>query len=175
MTRFEQCLEFVLRHEGGYSNHPADKGGSTFGGITQATYDDWRIGQGFGRQPVVGISSAEVKAIYKARYWILGKCDKLPAPLDYVHFDSCVNHGTGQAAKFLQRALGVTDDGAIGPKTLAAVREDDAACRIEQVCTNILDQRESFYLKLAEKDPKQKAFIRGWLNRITDVRAKVLE
>lgn len=60
--------------------------------------------------------------------------------LDYVHFDGCVNHGIKQASKFLQRALGVEDDGAIGPKTLSAVRQDDAAGRIEEVCNNILDQ-----------------------------------
>jgi lysozyme family protein len=172
MTRFEECLALVLGHEGGYSNHAADKGGATSSGITQAVYDEWRAGRGFGRQPVLDISADEVKMIYKARYWLLGKCDQLPAPLDYVHFDGCVNHGPGQAAKFLQRALCVAADGVVGPKTLAAVREDDAAGRIEDICANILDQREEFYHRLVEKDPTQKAFIRGWLNRIVAVRGK---
>lgn len=174
MTRFEECLSKVLKHEGGYSNHAADKGGATVAGITQATYDQWRASRGFGRQPILGISPDEVKAIYKARYWLLGKCDQMPPPLDYVHFDGCVNHGIGQAAKFLQRALGVEADGVIGPKTLAAVRQDDAAGRIDEVCANILDQREDFYHKLVEKDPSQKAFIKGWMNRIVGVREKVL-
>lgn len=173
-TRFEESLAFVLKHEGGYSDHPADKGGATNMGITQASYDDWRAGQGFPRQPVSGISGEEVKKIYLSRYWKLGKCDQLPPPLDYVHFDGCVNHGIKQASKFLQRALGVEDDGAIGPKTLSAVRQDDAAGRIDEVCGNILDQREDFYHKLVEKDPSQKAFIKGWMNRIVGVREKVL-
>lgn len=174
MNRFDLCLEMVLGHEGGYSNHASDKGGATNSGITQATYDSWRIGQGAGRQPVSGISGDEVRAIYMARYWLLGKCNLLPAPLDYVHFDGCVNHGIGQAAKFLQRALGVEADGAIGPKTLAAVREEDAAGRIDDICSDILDQREEFYDQLVARDPSQKAFIKGWHARIAGVRGKVL-
>jgi lysozyme family protein len=170
ITRFEQCLALVLKHEGGYSDHPADKGGATNRGITQAVYDDWRIGQGFPRQPVSGIAANEVSKIYLSRYWKLGKCDQLPTPLDYVHFDGCVNHGNKQAAKFLQRALGVEDDGAIGPKTLAAVRQDDAVGSIELVCESILSQREDFYQALTENKPHQKVFLAGWNNRIRNIR-----
>lgn len=173
MSRLRTCLEFILKWEGGYVNHPSDKGGATNRGITQAVYDDWRAGQGIPRQPVSGISGDEVKKIYLARYWKLGKCDQLPPPLDYVHFDGCVNHGNKQAAKFLQRALGVEDDGAIGPQTLAAVRQDDAAGRIEEVCENILDQREAFYQALTENKPHQKVFLRGWLSRVSQIREKV--
>lgn len=172
--RFNQCLEVVLGHEGGYSNNQNDRGGATNCGITQAVYDDWRVGKGFGRQPVNGISGDEVKAIYFSRYWLLGKCDQLPAPLDYVHFDGCVNHGVGQAARFLQRALCVAADGAIGPITLAAVREKDCAHSIDNVCDDILHQREEFYDRLAETDPRQKVFLKGWHNRIADVRQKGL-
>jgi len=174
ISRFDQCLTRVLGHEGGYSNHKADRGGATNQGITQAVYDDWRIGRGFPRQPVSGISGDEVRAIYLAMYWLLGKCDQLPAPLDYIHFDGCVNHGVGQAARFLQRALGVPDDGAIGPVTLAAVCEGDRAGRTDDICSNILDQRETFYIRLTEKDEKQKVFLKGWMHRITDLRGKVL-
>ena len=173
-SRFEECLPLILKHEGGYSDHPADKGGATNRGITQTVYDEWRIGQGFSRQPVSGISAAEVGKIYFSRYWKLGKCDQLPIPLDYVHFDGCVNHGVKQAAKFLQRALGVTDDGAIGPKTLDAVRQDDVYGTIELVCTSILDQREQFYQTLTENKPHQKVFLKGWLARVVDVREKVM-
>jgi lysozyme family protein len=164
----------VLGAEGGYSDHKSDRGGKTNFGITQSVYDEWRIGKGFGRQPVVGISGEEVKQIYLSRYWMLGKCDRLPAPLDYVHFDGCVNHGKTQAAKFLQRALGVEDDGAIGPKTLAAVREEDLAGRTDTICDDILHQREEFYDRLAERDESQKVFLKGWHNRLAHVRKLIL-
>lgn len=173
-TRFDQCLARVLEHEGGFSDHPADKGGATNRGITQAVYDDWRSSRGFPRQPVSGISGDEVRSIYLARYWLLGKCDQLPAPLDYVHFDGCVNHGIGQASKFLQRALGVVADGAIGPITLAAVREEDRAGRVDDICASILDQREEFYTRLTIKDPKQSVFLKGWLGRIVGIRGRGL-
>lgn len=173
-SRFDLCLDLVLGTEGWYVNHKADRGGATNRGVTQAVYDDWRASRGFPRQPVSGISEDEVRAIYLSRYWLLGKCDQMPAPLDYVHFDGCVNHGQKQAAKFLQRALGVADDGVIGPKTLAAVRQDDAAGNIGTVCSNIIDQREDFYHKLVTNDPTQKVFLKGWLNRIVEVRGKVL-
>jgi len=173
-TRFEENLELVLKHEGGYVDHPADKGGATNRGITQAVYDTWRAGQGIGRQPVSGISGEEVAAIYKARYWLMGKCDKMPAPLDYVHFDGCVNHGVQQATKFLQRAIGVEADGVIGPKTLAALQEDVSVGYADEICRSILDQREAFYQRIVERNPSQKAFIRGWLSRLVSIRERVL-
>ena len=170
MTRFDVCLQLVLGSEGGYSNHRADKGGATNHGITQAVYDEWRIQCGLGRQPVSGISGKEIEAIYLSRYWKLGRCEFLPKPLDYVHFDGCVNHGPRQAAKFLQRALQVVDDGAIGPKTLQAVGEAYAAGQIPTIIDSILFQREGFYEHLARKDATQAVFLNGWKNRIADVR-----
>lgn len=173
-SRFDLCLERVLGHEGGYVNDRNDRGGATNAGVTQKTYDDWRVSKGLGRQQVSGIHGDEIRQIYLARYWLLGKCDHLPVPLDYVHFDSCVNHGVGQAAKFLQRALGVPADGAIGPQTIAAIKEDERAGTIDDVCRDILKQRDSFYARLAESDPKQNAFIVGWRNRINRIRKQVL-
>lgn len=173
-TRFGLCLALVLKHEGGYSEHPADKGGATLNGVTQANYDRWRARQGKPLQHVRHMTPDERDAIYLRDYWQAGKCNQMPAPLDYVHFDGSVNHGIKQAAKFLQRALGVDDDGDIGPQTLAAVRQDDAAGRIDDICANILDQRAAFYRRIVERNPSQQVFINGWMNRINDVREKVL-
>jgi lysozyme family protein len=172
-SRFAECLTLVLKHEGGYSEHPDDKGGATLNGVTQTTYDRWRALKGKPLQHVRHMQPEERDAIYMANYWQAGKCDQMPAPLDYLHFDGCVNHGIKQASKFLQRALGVEDDGSIGPQTLAAVRQDDAAGSIEAVCGSILAQRECFYKDLAERKPSQNKFIKGWLNRISDVRKEI--
>lgn len=173
-SRFALCLELVLKHEGGYSEHPADKGGATLNGVTQANYDRWRSRHGKTLQHVRHMQPEERDAIYKADYWMAGKCDQMPPPLDYVHFDGCVNHGLKQAAKFLQRALGVADDGSIGPQTMAAVRQDDAAGNIDDICANTLDQRAMFYERIVERNPSQKVFLKGWMNRINDIREKVL-
>jgi len=66
---FSAALALVLALEGGYSNHPADPGGATNYGITQAAYDSWRRGRGLDPQPVARIDRREVDAIYRERYW----------------------------------------------------------------------------------------------------------
>ena len=162
MNRFDECLHHVLGFEGGFSDHPLDKGGATNCGVTQAVYDMWRIQQGFGRQPVIGISSSEIEAVYRDLYWKPGRCEQLPQPLDLVHFDGCVNHGVSQAGKFLQRALMVKDDGVVGPKTLSAAQQTNAA----HISHDIIGQRRDFYRTLAERHPAQNAFLRGWMNRL---------
>ncbi|RTH00928.1 hypothetical protein CSW50_10075 [Thermus scotoductus] len=100
---FERALAFVLRWEGGYSDHPDDPGGATNYGITQATYDAWRKRQGLPTRPVREISMDEVRAIYRTRYW-----DPLPAryaekdpPLALALFDYAVNSGLGAARRAL--------------------------------------------------------------------------
>ena len=171
MTRFQECLKLVLGSEGGYSNDKDDRGGATNCGITQAVYDNWRITHGLGRSPIAGISGDEIELIYGDLYWKPSRCQFLPAPLDYVQFDGAVNHGVGQAAKFLQRALQVTADGSIGPATLQAVKEEQEAGQIGVIIDSILDQRGRFYDELAERHPEQAKFLKGWRNRLASVKA----
>ena len=164
-TRFDICLAFVLKREGGYVNDPADRGGETACGITNATYQHWRHAQGLLPAPIKEITPAEVAAIYRADYWTSSRCDVLGPPLDLVHFDGAVNHGKTQAAKFLQRAAGVTADGVIGARTLAAV----APLAPGYVALKVIEQREAFYRWLATK-PDQAKFLKGWLARMAAVR-----
>jgi lysozyme family protein len=172
MSRFDECLSLVVGAEGGYSNDESDHGGATDHGVTQKVYDEWRSGRGLASAPVAGISSGEVRALYSDLYWERGRCDFLPAPLDYVHFDGCVNHGVGQAAKFLQRALQVTADGDVGPATLQAVKEESDAVQIDQIVMLILALRDDFYEQLASHDLTQLRFLVGWHNRIDLVRKR---
>lgn len=173
MSRFNDCLKFVLSMEGGYCDNPSDRGGATNCGITQGVYDEYRTSSSQFRMPVVGISADEISAIYRSRYWKPVCGDNLPRGLDLVVFDSAVNHGVRQASKFLQRALGVDDDGIIGNKTIAAVHSDDAAGMTAHVIGDILDQRTDFYDNLVQRDNKQKVFLKGWLNRITHLRKEL--
>lgn len=94
-----------------------------------------------------------------------GKCDKLPSMLAVIHFDSCINHGTKQAAKFLQRALGVTDDGIIGNITLSKAASLNAV-QLKTVALSYMLQRESFFRNLVAKRPKDAVFLKGWLSRV---------
>lgn len=169
--RFEDALAHVLRYEGGYVDHPQDPGGATNQGVTQATYDAWRRGRGLAARPVRGIERREVEAIYLERYWTPARCDGLPARLRLPHFDCAVNCGVVQAAKILQRALGVTADGVIGPVTLRAANGRPSAPLLD----DMLWERLRYYREIAvRKRPDGRdlrTFLPGWIGRLLDVRA----
>ena len=161
-----QALQFTLQWEGGYVNDPRDPGGATNKGVTQATYDSYRRKKGQPTAPVKGISDAEVQAIYETLYWAAAQCDKLPWPLSAAHFDSAVNAGPKQAAKLLQRALHVADDGIIGPGTLAAAQAADPVAAADGDC----DARLAFYQALVKSKPTLGAFLKGWTRRVEALR-----
>lgn len=166
---FPQALPFILDMEGGFVDHPDDRGGATNFGVTQAVYDADRDRRALARQSVRHISEAEVAAIYYRGYWVRGRCDEMPWPLALVHFDGCVNLGTGGAAKVLQRALGVADDGQIGPVTMAAI----GRARLDGLVERVLWERLSYYAGICRARPTQRTFLLGWLNRILHLRTRV--
>lgn len=165
--RFAVCLPLVLKHEGGFVDHPRDPGGATNKGITQKTYDSWRDRKGQPRQSVRSITSDEVAAIYRRDYWDAIKGDDLPAGIDYCVFDFAVNSGIDRASRYLQRAVGAGEDGSIGPATLAKVKATDPARVINTIC----DQRMAF-LRGLKTFP---TFGKGWTARVADVRDRALE
>lgn len=173
MDRFDECLTFVLRHEGGYTNNPLDRGGATNRGITQATLDDWRISQGLPRSPVSGLSGQEINAIYQKRYWVPSGAGALESPLDLVVFDAAVQHGPARSVKWLQMAVNVASDGVPGPQTWRAVSAYCAALGTSSLVEACLKLREDFYHKIVVNDPKQSVFSHGWANRMADIYAEV--
>lgn len=164
-ANFDKALSHVLEHEGGWSNHPLDKGGATNRGVTQAVYDAYRKTRGKAGQSVKFITDEEVNAIYKFQYWDRVQGDLLPAGLDYAVFDFAVNSGVGRASKYLQAVLGVAQDGQIGARTLAAITNPSNA--INALC----DRRMSFLRNLRTF----LTFGKGWTRRVTDVRKHALE
>lgn len=138
-SNFRPSLALVLAHEGGYVNHPADPGGPTNKGVTQAVYDAYRRYSGSPIQTVRNITAEETAEIYQKQYWKLIRGDSLPCGLDYAVFDFGVNSGVSRAVKYLQRLVGVPDDAVIGNQTLAAIevkaRQDEEAL-IAQYCAN---------------------------------------
>jgi len=161
----EIALPLVLKYEGGYTNHPNDKGGETNKGIIQREYDMYRKEKKLNCQSVKFISKEEVEDIYFNKYWIQARCDQLLIKVAVVHFDTAVNTGVKQAAKFLQRSAKVNDDGIIGKITLESVNKIDQ----NLIVSSYLEQRRAFYNLLVEKNSTQAVFLKGWLNRVVDL------
>ena len=145
-----------LNRKVGYVNIPSDRGGETKYGIAQKPNPDVNVKQ-------LDLQSAE--DIYYDRYWLRGDCDKLPHQIAVIHFDSCVNHGVVRAKKMLQQAVNAQPDGQIGPKTLQAITSTDPVEVIQSIC----DIRTNFYKSIVVRDPSQKIFLNGWMNRINEV------
>ena len=145
-----------MHHEGGYVWHPEDPGGETNLGVTRAVYEQW-----VGRQVMDGemktLTPDDVAPIYKKNYWDKVRGDDLPAGLDWAAFDWAVNSGAGRPAKAIQRCVGATQDGAIGPKTLAAIDNKEP----DKIIEYVHDIRQKFYERLKTF----KTFGRGWTRR----------
>lgn len=92
-ANFDASLAAVLQHEGGWSNDPHDPGGATNRGVTQGTYDLWRVDHQLPKRSVKHITPAEVMAVYKKRYWDAVRGDEMPSGVDYCLFDFAVNSG----------------------------------------------------------------------------------
>lgn len=153
---FDAAFDILLKHEGGYSNHSADPGGKTMYGVTEAVARE--VGyKGDMRDLPLDLA----KRIYRDKYWDAVKAEQLPPAIRLAIFDAAVNSGPGQAAKWLQRALGVKDDGAIGPQTIAAANAGNP----DALRMRMLAQRLKFMTGLSNWP----AFSRGWANRIASL------
>jgi lysozyme family protein len=161
---FPLSLTFVLKDEGDNDDDPADHGGRTSRGITQKEYSAWLAEQKVPDKDVWNATENDIEEIYHDEYW-MPYCDNFPAGIDYLYFDMAVNAGPYRAAVLLQRALGVTDDGRIGPITRQALVGIDAKTLIYDYTAS----KRDFYQAL-----HQPRFLRGWLNRCNDVQANAL-
>ena len=154
--QFDEAFHALLGHEGGYSNHPNDTGKETMWGVTE------RVARAHGYTGHMRSLPVDVaKAIYKRDYWDAVRADEVPTAIRYSLFDGAVNSGVKQSVKWLQRALGVVDDGAIGPKTLAAAQAADG----HVLKAKMLGARLQFMADL----PTWPSFGRGWARRVASL------
>ena len=163
-----KCLETILHHEGGYVNHPKDPGGETNLGVTKRVYEEFG-----GTKDMKDLTREDVEPIYKKNYWDRLKGDQLPAGLDLCVFDFGVNAGTGRAAKFLQKMIGTTPDGGIGPMTLKSVNEYVTKNGIENTIKRYQMGRQKYYESLSTFA----TFGKGWTRRVketTDLAIKMV-
>lgn len=131
---YKQAFDFLLRPdiEGEYADHPNDPGGKTRYGVTE------RVARRHGYSgPMRELPKSLAFDIARTEYWEAMKCDDMPAEIRYPLFDWCYNGGP--AAMTLQRLVGATPDGAIGPKTIAAVQAypDKAALRAKLMAARL--------------------------------------
>ena len=161
-SNFEKALAHVLLSEGGYVNHPQDKGGMTNLGCTKAVWEEF-VGHPVSEADMRALTPASVAPLYKRKYWDKVAGDDLPAGLDYAVFDAAINSGPGRAAKWLQEVAGVPADGSIGKQTLAAV---EAFSPLE-----IIAQYNDKRLQFLESLPTFATFGKGWSNRVSSVQS----
>ncbi|MBV7434504.1 glycoside hydrolase family 108 protein [Cardiobacteriaceae bacterium TAE3-ERU3] len=159
---YEQVMRWVAVSEGGFSNHKADPGGATNYGITQATYDAWRKAEGQSTRSVREITQTEVARIYKTNYADMIRYDALPAGVDYAVLDFAINSGVSRAVKFVQRIVGVQDDGIMGSKTLAAIGQFSPRLLIDALCDSRLEYMQSL--------KTWGTFGKGWERRVASVK-----
>ena len=157
LVNFDEIIEVVLHHEGGYVNDPKDPGGETNFGIAKRSHPDVDI---------KNLTKDGAKEIYKEHYWDGNKVESLPKELRHIYFDMCVNQGKSRGVKILQRAANgkgrnIDVDGGLGPATLSAIQNISLdrvrAYRVLRFANIVIDK------------PNQEKFWLGWFRRALEV------
>lgn len=187
MAVFEIAHEITMGNEGGFANNPDDVGGMTYKGIAIKYHPTWRGWQyvknvlaASVNQPPYGsteyrnwaryinkelanIPSLQklVLEFYRANYWQANCLDLVESQtVANRMYDWAVNTGS-RGNKWIQRALGITEDGSIGPKSIAAINAADPA----DLLSKAREHAKAHRFKVVEAKPSQKQFLTGWLRR----------
>ena len=159
-STFEYAMRLLLRHEGGFVNHPKDPGGMTNLGVTKAVWETY-TGKEASEADMRALTPEAVQPLYKASYWDAVRGDELPHGVDYCLFDCAVNSGPGRAIKLLQYILHQKVDGILGRNTIAAIAAADPVELIEDYSQRRLEFLQSL--------PTWDAFGKGWNKRVAEV------
>ena len=161
MADFNKYAPKLLQLEGGFVNHPEDKGGITNCGITLETFRSF-FGQDKTVKDLQSMSYGSWKEIMKVGYWDKVKGDEIEnQSLAELIADWCVNSGLSAIRK-VQDVLGCKPDGIVGPITLSLINSSDA----EVLHERIWKARQQFYINIVKRNPRQKVFMNGWMNRL---------
>lgn len=164
---FVVASKFILDHEKGVSNDPHDNGGLTVDGITQATYDVYiQSAVSEDNYKLVTSMTDEERASIYYSIWQQSRGSDMPPLTSIVHMDFCFNSGVRRASRVLQELLGVKVDGIVGPITLSALKHVDDL----SLAKRLLEARVAFYVTIVKNNPTQITFLRGWMNRMMDLR-----
>ena len=164
---FEEIVSKTIKHEGGYVDHPNDRGGKTKYGITET------VARNYGYEGrMQDLSKETAKEIYRQEFWNKVKADEFDEEIAYVLFDTAVNMGTGRAVMLLQETYNrvtpdnnISVDGIVGPETIGAVNKSDR----EHILLGYIAGRTQRYFDIVDNNDSQKVFIRGWLSRMITI------
>jgi lysozyme family protein len=155
MSNFQECLDLVLKSEGGWVNNPSDPGGETNLGVTKRVWVEY---VGHPVESLKKLTKEDVAPLYELKYWRPCYCEVLPRGLDFVVFSMGVNAGPGRSIKLLQQSIGCVPDGVIGPKTRDLISSSNGADIIKKFST----ARREYYQSLKTFP----IFGKGWLLRV---------
>ncbi|MGL4438317.1 MAG: glycoside hydrolase family 108 protein [Bosea sp. (in: a-proteobacteria)] len=162
---FSAALKLILKHEGGYVDHPLDPGGATNRGITRATLAGYR-GRPVSKAEVMALGEREAGDIYRKLYWNAVRADELPPGVDLVAFDAAVNSGPGRAVRWLQMALSLKPDGVVASGTISAANRAEP----RKLVIEFGRQRLGFLQRLGT----WRTFGRGWARRVRETESAAL-
>jgi len=146
--RFAICHAITAKWEGGWSDHPADPGGKTMYGVTQANYDKWRRSRGLAPRSVRSVTKAEALAIYRTWFWDACGAPRLVPGVDLAVYDASVNSGVSRGLRWLKASVG----------------SNDHSATVKKVCR----ARLSFMQSLAI----WRTFGKGWGRRVADIEVR---
>lgn len=164
MADFDQSISIILKHEGGYVNHPSDPGGATNRGITFNLFKQYAAALEVSKDlySLKALSEDQAKFIYREHFWNPMHGDEIiNQNIADILFDGYVNMGN-KAIKLIQKEAGAEADGTIGPGSLQAINNANARVLFH----GYKDARIKFYQDLAKRKPQLQVFLKGWLNRI---------
>lgn len=160
---FDKAFELLIGHEGGYTALRSDPGNWTGGKVGVGVLKGTKYGiaaNSYPNEDIKNLTLARAKQIYKRDYWDKVWGDKLPASLAFHVFDMAVNSGISRGIKLLQKTVGSTQDGIMGPATLRAAQAMDVNAAIMVYNAN----RLKFYTSLSTFG----TFGKGWTNRVAN-------
>lgn len=175
MADFNIYAPFLRSWEGGYVNHPNDPGGPTNAGVTLATWASYCKKYGFTAnvRTLKAMTESQWREIMKGMYWDKLRCDDVRwQSVANLMCDWGVNSGISKAAMAIQKLVGVTADGVVGPKTIAAI---NAVKSKDVLFQSLKAARKQNYKNMVKADPKKATFLEGWLNRLDKVNTTYLE
>lgn len=163
---FKECLDLLLKSEGGWTGSQGlkgDPGGETNLGVTKRVWEEW---VGHPVESLKKLTKDDVAPLYEQKYWRPCYGEVLPRGLDFVVFSMAVNSGAGRSVKLLQQSIGCLPDGIIGPKTRSLI----SASNIATLISKFSETRREYYRSL-----KKPVFEKGWLNRVDHEEKQALD
>lgn len=164
MADYTKLIPLIKKWEGGYANIPLDKGGCTNSGVTISTYR-YYFGKGKTCNDLKKMSEDEWNYIFKSGFWDKWKADEIKSQAIANLVVDWVWTSGKYGIKYVQRILGVVDDGIVGAKTIAALNGYKSQ---KDLFGKIWARRKKFFEDIVKNNPSQKVFIKGWIRRLSD-------